>query len=131
MSRLPFYLLVGLLLVAGIGLSVHRHLSLEVPWTPGEQRKVWEVEALVNFTAEGDPVLVNMPLPSTQQGFRLLTEHPPSPGYALAFLEDNGSRPAQWSIREATGSQQLYYTTQLVVTPDGRPPQVEPPALRR
>src|SRR5690554_24681 len=131
MSRLPFYLLVGLLLVAGIGLSVHRHLSLEVPWTHGEQRKVWEVEALVNFTAQGDPVLVNMALPSTQQGFRLLTEHTASPGYGLAFLEENGSRRAQWSIREAIGSQQLYYTTQLVVTPDGRPPQVEPPALRR
>lgn len=131
MSRLPFYLLVGLLLVTGIGLSVHRHITLEVPWTPGEQREVWEVEAIVNFNARGEPVLVDMALPSTQQGFRLLTEHTASPGYGLAFLEENGARRAQWSIREASGSQQLYYTAQLVVTPDARAPRVEPPRLRR
>lgn len=131
MSRLPFYLLVGLLLVTGIGLSVHRHITLEVPWTPGEQREVWEVEATVNFTAHGEPVLVDMALPSTQQGFRLLTEHTASPGYGLAFLEENGARRAQWSIREAAGRQQLYYNAQLVVTRDDRPPPVEPPPLRR
>ncbi|MBB3330463.1 hypothetical protein BDK63_001329 [Halomonas campaniensis] len=131
MSRLPFYLLVGLLLVAGIGLSVHRHVALEVPWTPGEQRQVWEVEALVNFNAQGGPVLVDMALPSNQQGFRLLTEHTASPGFGLSFLEEGGARRAQWSIREATGSQQLYYTTQLLVAPDSRPPEVTPPPLRR
>ncbi len=131
MSRLPFYLLVGLLLVGGIGLSLHRHVNLEVPWTPGEQRQVWEVEALVSFTARGEPVLVDMALPSNQQGFRLLTEHTASPGYGLAFMEENSARRAQWSIREATGNQQLYYTTQLLVAPDSRPPEVDPPALRR
>jgi len=131
MSRLPFYLLVGLLLVAGIGLSVHRHVALEVPWTPGEQRQVWEVEALVNFNAQGGPVLVDMALPSNQQGFRLLTEHTASPGFGLSFLEEGGARRAQWSIREASGSQQLYYTTQLLVAPDSRPPEVTPPPLRR
>jgi hypothetical protein len=131
MSRLPFYLLVGLLLVMGIALSVHRHVTLEVPWTPGEQREVWEVEALVNFNAQGGPVLVNMALPARQQTFRMLTEHTASPGYGLAFLTENGSRRAQWSIREASGSQQLYYTTQMLVTPDAQPPEVSPPALRR
>ena len=131
MSRLPFYLLVGLLLVTGIGLSVHRHITLEVPWTPGEQREVWEVEALVNFTAQGGPVLVNMALPSNQQAYRLLTEHTASPGYGLAFLEENGGRRAQWSIREASGSQQLYYTTQMLATPDARAPDIAPPELRR
>ncbi|MFC2993261.1 UUP1 family membrane protein [Halomonas tibetensis] len=130
MSRLPFYLLVGLLMVAGIGLSVHRHITLEVPWTPGEQREVWEIEALINFTAQDGPVLVNMALPTRQQSFRLLTEHTASPGYGLAFLEEAGGRRAQWSIREASGSQQLYYTTQMLVTPDASPPQIEPPELR-
>lgn len=130
MSRLPFYLLVGLLLVVGIGLSVHRHVTLEVPWTPGEQREVWEVEARVNFNAHGDPVKVSMALPSDQQAFRMLTEHTASPGYGLAFLEENGGRRAQWSIREASGSQQLYYTTQMLATPDASALSVEPPSLR-
>src|SRR5690625_4817348 len=106
MSRLPFYLIVGLLMVAGIALSLYRHVQLEVPWTPGEQRQVWEVEALVNFNAQGDAVLVDMALPSNQQGFRLLTENTASPGYGLSYLEENGGRRAQWSIREASGGQQ-------------------------
>ncbi|HSH57020.1 MAG TPA: UUP1 family membrane protein [Halomonas sp.] len=131
MSRLPFYLLVGVLLLAGIAMTLHRHYQLEVPWTPGEQRQVWEVEAQVNFTALGDPVLVDMALPSTQEGYRLLTEHTASPGYGLSFVEEDGGRRAQWSIREATGSQQLYYTAQVLVAPDSRPPRLDTPPLHR
>ncbi|WP_299232724.1 UUP1 family membrane protein [uncultured Halomonas sp.] len=131
MSRLPFYLLVGVLFLAGIAMTLHRHYQLEVPWTPGEQRQVWEVEAQVNFTALGDPVLVDMALPSTQEGFRLLTEHTASPGYGLSFVDEDGGRRAQWSIREATGSQQLYYTAQVLVAPDSRPPRLDTPPLRR
>ena len=131
MSRLPFYLLVGLLFLVGVAMSLHRHYQLEVPWTPGEQRQVWEVEAQVNFTALGDPALVEMALPSTQEGFRLLTEHTASPGYGLSYLEEQGARRAQWSIREATGPQQLYYTAQVLVAPDSRPPRIETPPVRR
>lgn len=131
MSRLPFYLLVGVLFLAGVAMSLHRHYQLEVPWTPGEQRQMWEVEAQVNFTALGDPVLVDMALPSSQEGFRLLTEHTASPGFGLSFVEEDGARRAQWSIREASGSQQLYYTAQVLVAPDSRPPRLEAPPLRR
>ncbi|WP_280545853.1 MULTISPECIES: UUP1 family membrane protein [unclassified Halomonas] len=131
MSRLPFYLIVAFLLVAGVALSIHRHVQFEVPWTPGEQRQVWEIEAQVNFTAEGGPAKVNMALPSSQQGYRILTEHTASPGYGLAFLEENGGRRAEWSTREAIGDQQLYYSVQALVAPESRNPKVEAPPLRR
>lgn len=131
MSRLPFYLLVSVLMLAGIGLSLHRHLQFDVPWLPGEQRQVWEIEAQVNLTARGEPVIVDMALPSHQQGYRLLTEHTASSGYGLAFREENGGRRAQWTIREANGSQQLYYTVQMLVAPDAEAPVQSPPALPR
>jgi hypothetical protein len=127
MSRLPFYLIVALLLVAGIAMSVHRHVQFEVPWTPGEQRQVWEIEAQVNFNGNGDPAKVEMALPSTQQGFRVLSEHTASPGYGLTYLEENGTRRALWSVREASGSQQLYYTAQVLVAPQARANVVPPP----
>ena len=130
MSKLPFYLLVGLLMLAGVGLSLYRHVQQEVPWTPGEQRQIWAVEAEVNFNAQGGPVLVDMALPSDQQGFRLLTQNTASPGYGLSFLEENGARRARWSIREASGEQQLYYTAQFLVVPWAGDPEVEPPPLR-
>lgn len=131
MSRLPFYLLTGFLLVAGIAMSIHRHVQFEVPWTPGEQRQVWEIEALVSFNAQGESVIVDMALPSHQQGFRILTENTASSGYGLSFLEDERGRRAQWSIREAAGAQQLYYSAQLLVAPDGRALETEPPSLPR
>ncbi|MFG6177283.1 inactive transglutaminase family protein [Halomonas sp. THAF12] len=127
MTRLPFYLIVALLLVAGIAMSVHRHVQFEVPWTPGEQRQVWEIEAQVNFLADGGPAKVEMALPSTQRGFRVLTEHTASPGYGLNYLEENGARRALWSVRDAQGNQQLYYSAQILVAPQARSNDVPAP----
>src|SRR5690625_631322 len=131
MSRLTFYLIVGLLMAAGIALTLHRHLHFEVPWTPGEQRQVWEIEAVINFNAQGEAVIVDLALPSNQQGFRRLVENTASPGYGLSYLREGGARRAQWSIREAAGAQQLYYSTQFLVVPGALDPVVEPPPQPR
>ncbi|MGK0546254.1 inactive transglutaminase family protein [Halomonas cupida] len=127
MSRLPFYLIVALLMVVGIATSIHRHVEFEVPWTPGEQRQVWEIEAQVTFDGDGKPAKVDMALPSSQPGFRVLTEHTASPGYGLAFLQQDGARRAEWSTREASGDQRLYYTAQILVTEGGRKASEPPP----
>lgn len=130
MSRVPFYLLVGVLMLTGIVVTIYRHVAFDVPWTPGEQRQVWEVEAQVNFIADGGPVKVSLALPSHQRGFRVLTENTASSGYGLSFLEDEHERRAEWAIREASGSQQLYYSVQLLVAPDATASApLEPPAL--
>ena len=52
-SRTPFYLLIATLFVLGLGLTIHRHIVFEVPWTPGEQRQIWAVDAKIEFQAEG------------------------------------------------------------------------------
>ncbi|HSH49747.1 MAG TPA: inactive transglutaminase family protein [Halomonas sp.] len=127
MSRLPFYLVVALLFAAGIGMSVHRHIEFEVPWTPGEQRQVWVIEAQVNFVASGGPVSVDLALPSTQDGYRLLSEHTASPGYGLHFADDERGRRAQWTSREAAGSQQLFYSAQFMVAPQAQGLDKPPP----
>lgn len=41
-ERIPFYLLVVLLIVIGSGSAVYRHLNQQVPWLPGQTREVWE-----------------------------------------------------------------------------------------
>lgn len=35
-SRVPFYIFIALLIVAGATLMIQRHDSYGVPWTPGE-----------------------------------------------------------------------------------------------
>ncbi len=129
MSRLPFYFIVGILLVAGIAMSVQRHLQFEIPWLPGKQQEVWEVEAMINFSAQDAPVEVNFALPSHQEGFRILTENTASSGYGLAYQSNERGRRAQWSIRHASGSQQLYYSAQILVSPEARAPEQRPPDL--
>ncbi|MGR5146184.1 inactive transglutaminase family protein [Photobacterium alginatilyticum] len=114
-SRIPFYFLITLLVIAGAALSMYRHDVYGVPWTPGEERALWELEARIEFDAIGDPVKVSMAAPETQQGFTLIDESTSSPGYGVALIDTDMGRRAEWSIREATGKQILYYKTQMLV----------------
>ena len=36
-SRKPFYLLVALLYIVGLGMTIYHHIALDVPLTPGEK----------------------------------------------------------------------------------------------
>ncbi|PSU32443.1 inactive transglutaminase family protein [Photobacterium lutimaris] len=114
-SRIPFYFLITLLVIAGAALSMYRHDVYGVPWTPGEERALWELEARIEFDAIGDPVKVSMAAPETQQGFTQIDESTSSPGYGVALIDTNKGRRAEWSIREAAGKQILYYKTQMLV----------------
>ncbi|OLQ69427.1 gonadoliberin III [Photobacterium proteolyticum] len=114
-SRIPFYFLITLLVIAGAALSMYRHDVYGVPWTPGEERALWELEARIEFDAIGDPVKVSMAAPETQQGFTLIDESTSSPGYGVALIDTDMGRRAEWSIREASGKQILYYKTQMLV----------------
>jgi len=113
-SRLPFYFIVGALIIAGLATAWTRHVEMEIPFLPGEQRPVWLVEARVDFVAGGGEVLVSLDLPDSPPGFRLHTEHATSPGYGFSIIEQDGDRRGEWSRREASGSQTLYYKVQLI-----------------
>lgn len=124
-SRVPFYLIVVTLVVAGLATAWARHVEMELPFWPGEQRPVWLVEARVDFRATGNQVLVSLDLPDNPPGFRLHTEHATSPGYGFSIIEDGGDRRGEWSKREASGPQTLYYKAQLI----GGVPEVAPQAV--
>ena len=113
-SRTPFYLLILVFVAAGVGLTWHRHVAFDVPWLPGEKKRIWSVEAKVEFTAVGDPVKLSLAVPQKQPGFEVLGEHTASPGYGLAFVDTPSGRRAEWSIRRATGKQTLYYRVDML-----------------
>ncbi|WP_185233066.1 inactive transglutaminase family protein [Teredinibacter franksiae] len=125
-SRASLFVIVGLLLLAGSLLTWYRHQVFDVPFLPGEKRQVWSIEAKVEFLANGEPVKASLAIPASQTGFERIGEHTASPGYGLAYLENDGERRAQWSIRSAWGAQSLYYRVDMQVNPDlevpGRPP---------
>ncbi|KPM77157.1 inactive transglutaminase family protein [Cobetia sp. UCD-24C] len=125
MSRFAFYLLVGLLMLIGVGLTAYRHISFDVPWVPGAQQKVWDIEAQVAFTATGGPVKASLALPENQKGYSVLTENTASSGFGLSYLDDLPGRRAEWSIREAAGSQLLYYTVTMLESDNATPAAIK------
>jgi len=113
-SKAPFYIFVLLLIAAGIATAVWRHLELGVPWKTGEQQPVWMIEARVDFEGLGEAATVNLHIPDNPPGFRILTEQAASPGYGFAILEESDSRRAEWTKRDVSGTQTLYFKAQFV-----------------
>ncbi|AOY88241.1 gonadoliberin III [Marinobacter salinus] len=131
-SRLPFYVAVFLLIATGISLAIWRHVELGIPWLTGEQRPVWMVEARVDFDATNESVLASLNVPGQPPGFRLLSEQAASPGYGFSIIEKSGNRRAEWSKRDVSGPQTLYFKAQFV--PDASAesgPLSQPPTTRR
>ncbi|XKH00401.1 inactive transglutaminase family protein [Marinobacter nauticus] len=113
-SRVPFYAFVLLLIAAGIAIAVWRHLELGVPWMTGEQRPVWMIEARVDFEGLGEAAKVSLHVPQDPPGFGILTEQAASPGYGFSILANAGSRRAEWTKRNVSGPQTLYFKAQFV-----------------
>ncbi|MGB5855749.1 MAG: inactive transglutaminase family protein [Oceanisphaera sp.] len=121
-SRKPFYIIVAVLFLAGLALMLQRHFVYEIPWLPGEKRQIWSIEAKVEFQAKGKPVKASLAIPGSQPGFTLMNESAASPGYGLSFVEANGSSRAEWTIRNASGHQELYYKVDMMLDPFAKAP---------
>ncbi|KJY83147.1 gonadoliberin III [Vibrio galatheae] len=125
-SKIPFYISVALIIAAGIALSIFRHQNYGVPWTPGETRQVWDIEARIEFNGQDKPVKASLAAPHTQSGFTLISESSSSPGYGVSYVQTDTGRRAEWSIRNASGPQTIYYKTQFLVDPQANVEPLEP-----
>jgi len=112
--RLSMLAVVTFLLIIGLGQAFYRHYVFEVPWVPGGDQPVWSIEARIQFFARGEPVTVRLRRPVDQPGFSVLDETGASPGYGLSFLDVNNLPTAEWTVREATGRQTLYYRAEVL-----------------
>lgn len=115
-NRISFYLAVCLLAISGIVIAILRHNETGIPYTPGQELQLWEVEARIDFTATGQAVTVSLSLPEQSPGFELLSEQAASPGYGFSILSETEGRRGEWTKREATGEQSLYYSAQFTET---------------
>ena len=103
------YALVLLIMSAGIGLILYKHLALGFPLLPDEKKLVWIVEAKIDFIAHGDPINVSFALPPKNLDMIFLNEDFASPDYGFSKLELKEGRRAQWSKRIADGPQTSFY----------------------
>ncbi len=113
-ERGPFLFLVALLATAGAVSAVFRNQAYGLPFLPGAQTTVWQVDAKIQFLASGGPTQAILTLPPNQHGYRVVDETPVGPGYGFSFEESGGQRRAHWSKRNASGEQTLYYKLELV-----------------
>jgi len=127
-QKRTFYTILVCMALTGIVIAVLRQVMTGTPFLPGQERSVWLVEARVDFVASGGPVSASLSLPDVQSpGFDLYEEQAASPGYGFAILEENGNRRAEWTKREASGEQALYYSAQLVESAGDAVPADENP----
>src|SRR5690606_31024894 len=59
-------------------------------------------------------VTVSLGLPQNPPGFRTSTEQAASPGYGWSVISEGNERRGEWTKREATSTQTLYYKAQFV-----------------
>ncbi len=127
----PFLFLVALLCIAGVGTAAFRHAEYRIPWLPGEQQNVWEIEARIEYMAQGVPTQAFLTLPPNQDGFRVVNETGASSGFGFEVETQRRQRRAHWSKREANGPQTLFFKLELVRDAEYRvdgPPPAAPPA---
>lgn len=113
-SRATVAFIVALLCISGMALAVLRHLQTGVPWIPGERTTVWLVEARVDFVALGGPVTASLSIPGRIPGFRMVDEQTASAGYGFSIIEEEGDRRGEWTRREVTGTQSLYFSATFI-----------------
>ncbi|MDC7241539.1 MAG: inactive transglutaminase family protein [Spirochaetales bacterium] len=119
-SKIVFYILVILLFAAGILSLLYRHHVDHQPWLPGETATVWNLEGKVEFDADQvSPQTIRLTLPSDQDGYKVLDQSTASSGYGLAYITGTKGQPiAEWTKREASGRQTLYYKVRVAAVPD-------------
>src|SRR5918994_7854609 len=128
------YLLSAALALLGLGLFAYKVQVLGFPLRPQEQTQIWNIEAAVRFEPGPAAVKATLRIPSLTPGFALLDENFVSRGFGLATRNAPAGREAQWTLRQASGSQTLYYRALVYrdatrIAEDTTPPFPAPPEL--
>lgn len=137
MRRTHLYLLSGILVAIGLALFLYKFIFFEMPLLPEGRTEVWRVEVQVQFEATGGPVKAAVYLPVRTGGLEIVDQSFVSPGYGIVTEPRRGhGLRAIYSVRQAEGTQALYYRAVLQPTrfaeDESRDPapKVTPPELQ-
>ena len=110
MGRTHLYILSGLLAAVGCAVFFYKFLVLGFPLKPEERTDVWRVEVQLQFEAAGGPAKASVFVPRRTGDLIIVDQSFVSPGYGIdtELQPGHGSR-AVYSIRDARGTQALYY----------------------
>jgi hypothetical protein len=113
-SRIQIGLISGILIALGVGLTLYKAVSLNLPLLPGEYREVWTVESKTSFTPSNGPVNVQLRLPASLAGWTILDEHFVSSGFGFSILQKpDTTSTARWTRQSLDRPTTLYYKMQI------------------
>ena len=128
MKRLQATILAVLVTVAALGLMYAKISRLGLPLLPHQLQQVWSIEAKIEFEASRHATVVDFDIPDKLGDFVRLDEYFISRGYGLNVGIRHHDRRAEWSTRQARGTQRLYYRLEAVPQSDDE--AAEPPKQR-
>jgi len=108
MRNLHLIILVSILSLIGIAIFLYKTLALNFPLQPNSKTTIWNIEAKLQFTANG-PVTVGLFIPYKNKQFLNMNENFISRGYGISTRKIGMNRQARWTIRRSKGKQILYY----------------------
>lgn len=134
MNNRHIYVLALVLTLLSGTLFLYKAQVLGLPLTPQAQTQVWTVEAAVRFEPGPAAVKATLRIPGLTPGFALLDENFISRGFGLTTRSAPAGREAQWTLRQASGPQTLYYRALVYrdvkhIAEDTTPPFPELPLL--
>jgi hypothetical protein len=109
MSRVHLFVLAGALAFAGTAFAAYKVWWLGFPLWPEAQAEIWRVEVKLQFEADGGPARVVLKTPFATDRATVIDQGFSAPGYGLSTEESEASQRAVFAIREARGTQVLYY----------------------
>ncbi len=120
-SKVQIGLIAGVLIALGIGLTLYKAISLDLPLVPDQYREVWTIESKTSFTPTrtgnssqtATPVNVELRLPSAQAGWVILEEHFASSGFGFSIVEQGDANVARWTRQSLDRPTTLYYKMQI------------------
>ncbi len=129
-SRGVFYFVTAILFIVGVMLMAYQHIAYDLPFTPGHDRILWNVEAKIEFQPdEEQPALLRFALPAVQPGMTQVKQTTASLGYGVSYINRNGNNYVEWTKRNVSGEQVLYYRADLLVDPDAVLSSMRVPAI--
>ena len=115
MMRYTFYAILSILTILAIFIAYQRYTYTHIPLIPGESKSIWLIEAKIEFEPKKNkPVLVSLNIPNQVPGYSIFFEQSSSAGYGFNIVQTQKGRRAQWSTREASSKQTLFYKIQVM-----------------
>jgi len=104
-------LIAGICFFVGLSIFIYKSFILDFPLLPNKKAESWHIETRLEFKAHGEPVRINLHLPRQSPDYSIVDENFISDGYGLVtkIEKDTKNRVAQWSKRDESGKEVLFY----------------------